>query len=76
MENVDEKRMTNACKLFGIDFPVFYNAEYTSEKREKKIKEDMGKHLKEFFLRHLFIDAFTSIFIKDTFAEIHKERKN
>ena len=45
-----EKYSEYTCKLFGFDCPVFYKAEYTSEKLEKKIKKDMVKDLKGFLL--------------------------
>lgn len=50
---VSKKRNVNTeytCKLFGFDCPVFYKAEYASEKFEKKIRSEMRKDLKEFFL--------------------------
>ena len=50
---VSKKREVDSeftCKLFGFDCPVFYKAEYASEKLEKKIKKDMVKDVKEFFL--------------------------
>ncbi|TKJ19803.1 MAG: hypothetical protein CEE43_14470 [Promethearchaeota archaeon Loki_b32] len=38
------------CKLFGFDCPVFYKAEYASEKLEKEIKADISKDLKDFLI--------------------------